>query len=90
MENNKINFTEKERTVIAEYIHAYHTDTLILSEAYDLLEALNNHKLIDNYEKLVNDVKIKKNGIAEKLVNILNSTITPTQGDEIMKEYFKQ
>lgn len=89
MENNKINFTEKERTVIAEYIHAYYTDTLILSEAYDLIEALNNHKLIDNYEKLVNDVKTKKNGIAEKLIHILNSNITPTQRNEIMKYYFK-
>lgn len=74
-------FTNKQQEVIAEFIHAYQTDTLIKSEGEALLKVFQDHKVvlsdsnsdlsIDDYLKLI-------------LLNIDLDTI-----DEIMKKYYK-
>lgn len=86
-----INFTKKERYIIAEYIYSYNTDLLIIQDAYNVLELLNKYQIFKDgmYNNLLKQVENKKAGIADKIYKIVSSIISQKQGDEIMNEYFK-
>jgi len=84
---DEINFTTKERTYIAEYSFAFSSDSLIKSEAVDVLKVMHHHNLMDNYEELIGYVKDNSNGIPHKIIHILRKKISQEQRDFIVKEY---
>ena len=55
----KIPFTEKEKTIIGDFIHAIESDTLIISECESLVEVLANHNLITNKQEWFDKIKNK-------------------------------
>lgn len=92
MENNKvIDFTKKERFIIAEYVYSYERDILIINDAKKLLEVLKNHNLItdDEYETLKYKIDNKSDDLTNDLLNLLESKVSKEQGVSIMDEYFK-
>lgn len=84
----KHNFTKREQSIIAEYVHSYYADTLIVTDASDLLTLLKDHDMVDNYRELRDALDSKKDGIATTLANILHSKVDEEQGKEIMKSYY--
>ena len=84
----KIDFTEEERSIIAEYVFSHKVDILIVSDATDLLEVLNKYNLVEDYEGLKNGIANKENGITDKLLSLLMSKVPKEHGVEIMDEYF--
>lgn len=87
-DDKKIDFTQEERTTIAEYVYSHEADILIVSDATNLLEVLNKHNLVDDYEGLKKGIANKESGITSKLFRLLMSKVQKEQGVEIMNEYF--
>lgn len=85
---NNIPFTEKERTIIGDFVHAMQSDTLIISECERLVEALANHNLISNKQEWLDKIKNKSDGIASQLKQVLTFKVLSSQGSEIMAEYY--
>ena len=88
MEHKEIEFNKKERSIIADYVYSYHSDILIVSDAVSLLEVLNNHNLVENYDALKNGIANKEKGLAEQLLILIIDKISENQRIDIMKEYF--
>lgn len=92
MENNKIiDFTKKERFIIAEYVYSYQQDILIVSDAIKLLEVLKSHNLMsdDEHETLKYRIDNKSDGITDDLMKLLESKVSKEQGISIIDEYLK-
>ncbi|MBK7362768.1 MAG: hypothetical protein IPJ01_10770 [Micavibrio sp.] len=92
MENNKvIDFTKKERYIIAEYVYSYRQDILIVSDAKKLLEVLKSHNLMsdDEHETLKYRIDNKSDGITDDLIKLLESKVSKEQGISIIDEYLK-
>ena len=85
---DKINFTKEEKTIIGDFIHAVSTDTLIKSEAVDLINVLDAHNFIDNKSELIKKVEAQDSEIVSELKRILTTKISSEQGEEIMNEYY--
>jgi len=84
----KIDFTKEERTIIADFIHAVSSDTLIKSEAIDLINILHAHDLIEDKSDLVKKVESQDSEIVSELKTILTTKISSEQGTAIMDEYY--
>jgi hypothetical protein len=89
MAQNFIDFTKEQQVVIADFVHAYDTDTLIVTEAEKLLDVLHQHSLLDNYRELKQELAEKKTGITDRIKNILFNKVSEQQGVSIMNEYYK-
>ena len=74
-------FTNKQQEVIAEFIHAYQTHTLIKSEGEALLKVFQDHNVVLSDSN--SDLSIHEY-LKLILLNIDLDTI-----DEIMKKYYK-
>lgn len=83
-----MNFNQKERTAIAEFIHAYQTDTLIKSEALDLIEVLEDHELISETDYLQDRVNEQSEGIADDLLDLITRNLPYGILESIMDEYY--
>jgi antibiotic biosynthesis monooxygenase (ABM) superfamily enzyme len=83
----KIKFSKKEELAIAEYGFAYSSDTLIKSEAVDVLVVMLNHKMIDNLDNWLNKVERKTNGIAHEIIHLLRKNIPQEQRKQIVKDF---
>lgn len=90
MSNNKFNFTKEERNTIAEFVYSYQQDILIVSDAKNVLDVLNTHKIIDidQYIELKKGVEEKTPGVTHAIANSIFGTISKEQGGEIMAEYY--
>lgn len=88
MSVKRIDFTKDERYAIAEYVYSQETDILIINDATRLLDVLNKHNLLDNYESLTRSVENKVSGIIGAITNILYLKVSAEQIEEIMKEYY--
>lgn len=84
----RIDFTKDERYAIAEYVYSQEADILIINDATRLLDVLNKHNLLDNYESLTRSVENKVSGIIGAITNILYLKVSAEQIEEIMKEYY--
>jgi hypothetical protein len=84
----KIDFTKEERTIIADFIHAVSSDTLIKTEAIDLINILHAHDLIEDKSDLVKKVEAQDDGIVSELKTILTTKVSSEQGGAIMDEYY--
>lgn len=84
----KIDFTKEERTIIADFIHAISSDTLIKTEAIDLINILHAHDLIEDKSDLVKKVETQDDGIVSELKTILTEKVSKEQGLAIMDEYY--
>ena len=84
----RIDFTKDERYAIAEYVYSQEADILIISDATRLLDVLEKHDLLDNYENLIKSVENKVLGIIGAITNILYLKVSAEQIEEIMKEYY--
>lgn len=88
--SRRIPFTEKEKTIIGDFIHSIESDTLIISECNKLVEALASHNLITNKQEWLDKIKNKVDGIVNQLKQELKLKVSPIQGSEIMAEYYGQ
>jgi len=88
MSVKRIDFTKDERYAIAEYVYSQETDILIINDATRLLDVLNKHNLLDNYESLTRSVENKVSGIIGAITNILYLKVSAEQIEEIMKQYY--
>ncbi len=84
----RIDFTKDERYAIAEYVYSQEADILIINDATRLLDVLNKHNLLDNYESLTRSVENKVSGIIGAITNILYLKVSAEQIEEIMKQYY--
>lgn len=80
-------FTKDEKGIIADFVHANETDTLIVTEAIKLIEVLADHKLIEEKEWL-RRVKEKEPNLVSDLMMVLKTKISNEQGQSIMDEYY--
>lgn len=83
-----IEFSKKERDVIAEYIFSYETDVLIKPDAIKLVELLHNHNLIDNKEKWTAEINYTQNSVATRLNDLIKEKLPAEQIKSIMDEYY--
>lgn len=83
-----IPFTEKEKTIIGDFVHSTETGTLIITECEQLVEVLSNHNLITNKQEWLDKIKNKADGIVGQLKQELTTKVSSKQGSEIMKEYY--
>lgn len=84
----RIDFTKDERYAVAEYVYSQEADILIISDATRLLDVLEKHNLLDNYDSLIKSVENKVSGIIGAITNILYLKVSTEQIEEIMKEYY--
>lgn len=88
MSVKRIDFTKDERYAIAEYVYSQEADILIISDATRLLDVLEKHDILDNYDSLTKSVENKVSGIIGAITNILYLKVSVEQIEEIMKEYY--
>jgi hypothetical protein len=82
-------FTQEERTIIAEFVYSYDSDILIKTDALKLVDLFVKKELVDNPhgEELTN--KINNNVLViDDLIEILFTSIEEEEGKKIMNEYF--
>ena len=85
-----MNFTPEQRLLIAEYIHGYHTDTLLKNNAIGVIKLLTSCGLIDNftYELLLLEVREDKNNVGTKIALLLVEVIPEEVRTKILNEYY--
>lgn len=83
-----IPFTEKERTIIAEFVYSKMQDILIISDAEELIHVLDTHKLIEDKDEWLEKLKVKDADLIKNLMYVLETKLTSKQGQEIMNEYY--
>jgi hypothetical protein len=82
-------FTPEERYIIAEFVYAYDSDTMIKSEALKLVDIFKSKEILDEekgnefIEKILNN-----HYILEELIETLFTAIPEEEGKKIMQEYF--
>jgi hypothetical protein len=77
---NLEDLTNKQQLVIAEFIFAFRSDTLIKSEAEDLIEVFKEHHVPEAY---VANLSI------EDTIDLLTNNMSPDTAEEILKKYFR-
>ncbi len=90
METKELIFNQEERTIIAEYIFGYNSETLIKSEGLDLIKVLHKYELIniEKHDSLKKSINNNDSGIGDLLYHILLQKIDCYATDCIMKEYY--
>jgi len=88
-----IDFTEKDRFAIAEFVYSYNSDILIKGDAQDLIDVLERHNLVSEemgvtYEQLRKNASNNSNGVGEQLMLITSNVISEKQGLAIMDDYY--
>ena len=81
-------FSQEERTIIAEFVFGKANNVLIKSDGTDLINVLERHGLVDNAEELKNNVLEGVPGMSSLLGNVLHYGIVPDDGKRIMNEYY--
>ena len=81
-------FTKEQRYIIAEFVYANDTDTLIKSEGFDLVTVFKEKNIIDSDKEKSLKHAIKNNlPVLMDLLNILTELVNNEEGTKIMKEY---
>ena len=83
----QIEFTQKEKYIIAEFIFAKECDTLCKFEVIALLPVMETHSMITNINLWRKNVNGNVKGTVETLVHLLDKHVDKDQSDSIMKEY---
>ena len=83
-----IDFTQEQQVVIAEFVSATGTDTLIKTEAEKLINVLIEHKLIEDKEGWLKKLEDKHPDLVNHLLNVLQLSIPDEQGGQIMADYY--
>ena len=82
-------FTQEERTIIAEFVYSYDNDILIKPDALDLVDVFVKYEFVDKEhgEDLI--IKINKSDfVLEEMIEILFTSVEEEEGKKIMNEYF--
>lgn len=82
-------FTQEERTIIAEFVYSYDSDILIKNDALKLVDLFIKKELIDNSH--AEDLRYKINNnllVIDDLIEILFTSVEEEEGKKIMNEYF--
>lgn len=82
-------FTPQERYIIAEFVYAYDSDTMIKSEALKLVDILKIKAIIDEEKSFELIERINNQDyVLEELIETLFAAIPEEEGKKIMQEYF--
>lgn len=82
-------FTQEERTIIAEFVYSYDSDILIKTDALYLVNLFVKKEFVDEpYAKELR-YKIENNQLVlEEMIEILFTCVEEVEGKKIMNEYF--
>ena len=82
-------FTQEERTIIAEFVYSYDNDILIKPDALDLVDVFVKYDFVDKEhgEDLITKIN-KSDFVLEEMIEILFTSVEEEEGKKIMKEYF--
>jgi two-component sensor histidine kinase len=82
-------FTQEERTTIAEFVYSYDSDILIKTDALDLVNVFVKKEFVDELHAEELRHKIKNNQLVlEEMIEILFTSVEEVEGKKIMNEYF--
>lgn len=82
-------FTQEERTIIAEFVYSYDNEVLIKADALELVDVFLKKKLIDEPHAVDLKERINKNTfVLEEMTEILFTSLEYEEGVKIMNEYF--
>ena len=83
------NFTQEQRTIIAEFVYSYDSDILIKADALKLVDVFIEKELIEQDHAVDLREKIINNHLVlEELIEILFTSVEEVEGKKIMNEYF--
>jgi hypothetical protein len=82
-------FTQEERTIIAEFVYSYDNDILIKTDALDLVNVFVKYEFVDKEhgEDLITKIN-KSDFVLEEMIEILFTSVEEEEGKKIMNEYF--
>ena len=82
-------FTQEERTIIAEFVYSYDNDVLIKPDALDLVDVFVKYEFVDepHAEELRNNIN-NNLLVIDDLIEILFTSVEEEEGKKIMNEYF--
>jgi hypothetical protein len=82
-------FTQEERTIIAEFVYSYDNDIMIKPDALDLVNVFLKKEMVDSEhaEDLRNRIN-KNDFVLEEMIEILFTSVEEEEGRKIMQEYF--
>ena len=82
-------FTQEERTIIAEFVYSYDSDILIKTDALNLVNLFVKKEFVDESYAEELRYKIENNQLVlEEMIEILFTCVEEVEGRKIMNEYF--
>ena len=82
-------FTQEERTIIAEFVYSYDSDILIKTDALYLVNLFVKKEFVDESYAEELRYKIENNQLVlEEMIEILFTCVEEVEGKKIMNEYF--
>jgi hypothetical protein len=82
-------FTQEERTIIAEFVYSYDNDILIKTDALYLVNVFVKKEFVDEQHAEDLRYKIENNQLVlEEMIEILFTSVEQEEGKKIMDEYF--
>jgi len=82
-------FTQEERTIIAEFVYSYDSDILIKTDALYLVNLFVKKEFVDEPYAEELRYKIENNQLVlEEMIEILFTCVEEVEGKKIMNEYF--
>lgn len=82
--------TKQERSKIAEFIFAIECGTLIKQEAFQVIDVIEKTSMFDDADYLRTGVDLNREGVIDKIVEILDENIDDETSRKIMSEFFKK
>ena len=83
------NFTQEQRTIIAEFVYSYDSDILTKADALKLVDVFIEKELIEQDHAVDLREKILNNHLVlEEMIEILFTSVEEEEGKKIMNEYF--
>lgn len=85
----KIDYTEKERSAIGDFLYSYIRDILIKNDCIVVVDIFKKYKLLtdEGHAKYIDEINKQTDDIATCLYWFVLKTLPADQITEIMKEY---
>jgi MoxR-like ATPase len=89
MQKVKIDYTEKERSAIGDFLYSYKRDILIKNDCIVVVDIFKKYELLtdEGHAKYIDEINKQKNDVASCLYWFVLKTMPSEQITEIMKEY---
>ena len=84
----KIELSDNDKYVIAEFVYSCLSDILIKGDALKLIDVLYAHGLLEHPNHWKKEVNEQADGIVKRLGDILEQAIPDEQGSKLMDEYY--